>query len=179
MFAIRHAFPKDLPSLLPLYQRARAFMAANGNPNQWGDRYPTEEILSKDIQNHRLYLCENDGETAAAFMFFIGEEPNYAVIEDGDWPDRRPYGTIHRIASCGRFPGAGSFCVSWCYEQCRRAGAGLRGDTHEKNLPMQRVFKKNGFSRCGRIRVEDGTERIAFQKSFRPDENSHPFARYR
>lgn len=84
MFAIRHAFPKDLPSLLPLYQRARAFMAANGNPDQWGDRYPTEEILSKDIQNHRLYLCENDGETAAAFMFFIGEEPNYAVIEDGD-----------------------------------------------------------------------------------------------
>ena len=42
------------------------------------------------------------------------------------------------------------------------------GDTHEKNLPMQRVFQKNGFLRCGLIRVEDGTERIAFQKTYRP-----------
>ena len=75
---------------------------------------------------------------------------------------------IHRIASSGRFPGAASFCIRWCYEQCRRAQAGLRGDTHEKNLPMQRVFQKNGFLRCGLIRVEDGTERIAFQKTYRP-----------
>lgn len=165
MFSIRQACPEDLSRILPVYDRARAFMAANGNPDQWGDRYPDEGILSRDIQNKTLFLCESDGEIAAVFMFFIGEEPNYADIADGDWPDRRPYGTIHRIASSGRFPGAASFCVGWCFERCRRAGASLRGDTHEKNIPMQRVFEKNGFLRCGLIRVEDGTERIAFQKN--------------
>ena len=168
MFSIRHALHGDLPRILPLYDRDRAFMAANGNPDQWGNGYPDAEVLSRDIQNQTLYLCENDGDIAAVFMFFIGEEPNYAVISEGAWPDRLPYGTIHRIASSGRFPGAASFCIRWCYEQCRRAQAGLRGDTHEKNLPMQRVFQKNGFLRCGLIRVEDGTERIAFQKTYRP-----------
>ena len=159
MFAIRHAFPKDLPSLLPLYQRARAFMAANGNPDQWGDRYPTEEILSKDIQNHRLYLCENDGETAAAFMFFIGEEPNYAVIEDGDWPDRRPYGTIHRIAGDGSVKGLLGKAVAYAEGVISH----LRIDTHEKNAVMRHLIEKNGFVRCGIIHVADGSPRIAYE----------------
>lgn len=40
----------------------------------------------------------------------------------------------------------------------------LRGDTHERNLPMRRAFERNGFERCGTIWVEDGTPRIAYQK---------------
>ena len=39
----------------------------------------------------------------------------------------------------------------------------MRGDTHEDNLPMQRVLEKNGFQRCGTIFVEDGSPRIAYQ----------------
>ena len=51
MFSIRQACPEDLSRILPVYDRARAFMAANGNPDQWGDRHPDEGILSRDIQN--------------------------------------------------------------------------------------------------------------------------------
>ena len=37
-------------------------------------------------------------------------------------------------------------------------------DTHKDNLIMQKFLSKNGFDRCGIIYVEDGTERIAYQK---------------
>ena len=40
----------------------------------------------------------------------------------------------------------------------------VKGDTHEDNYVMQKVFEKNGFRRCGIIYVEDGTPRIAYQR---------------
>ena len=39
----------DLPVLLGIFADARRFMAENGNPNQWGDRFPTREMLEADI----------------------------------------------------------------------------------------------------------------------------------
>ena len=40
----------------------------------------------------------------------------------------------------------------------------LRIDTHRNNLVMQHVVEKHGFSRRGIIFVEDGTERIAYER---------------
>ena len=36
----------DLPRILALYAHARAFMAQNGNPNQWGQTRPTEADIA-------------------------------------------------------------------------------------------------------------------------------------
>ena len=47
---IRHAAPADLPDLLALFDAARRFMAQNGNPHQWGRRFPTKEMLEADIE---------------------------------------------------------------------------------------------------------------------------------
>ena len=40
----------------------------------------------------------------------------------------------------------------------------LRGDTHRENKIMQRVMEKNGLSYRGVIYLEDGGERLAFEK---------------
>ncbi|MDY5094645.1 MAG: GNAT family N-acetyltransferase, partial [Faecalimonas umbilicata] len=61
--------------------------------------------------------------------------------------------------SSGERKGAGMFCLQWSIEQSEE----IRVDTHEANLPMQRLLEKNGFVKCGKIQVADGTERIAFQ----------------
>ena len=101
MFAIRHAFPKDLPSLLPLYQRARAFMAANGNPNQWGPtNWPPTDLLREDIAAGRSYVCVHDGKVVGTFCFLQGEdiEPTYRDIQEGGWHYDGPYGVVHRLA---------------------------------------------------------------------------------
>ena len=39
----------DLPRILALYAHARAFMAENGNPNQWGQTRPTEADVAAHI----------------------------------------------------------------------------------------------------------------------------------
>ena len=40
----------------------------------------------------------------------------------------------------------------------------MKNDTHKDNQSMQRMQAKNGFEYCGLIYLEDGAERIAFEK---------------
>lgn len=164
LMKIRYASDSDLLQILPIYENARAFMASYGNAGQWGEGYPQKELLEQDIRQKRLYVCEEEGKITAVFMFFIGEEPTYRRIENGSWPNDRPYGTVHRLASAGLIPHMADFIFDWCCEQCRKNNADLRGDTHEKNHPMLNAFARNGFARCGIIYVRDGSSRIAWQK---------------
>lgn len=156
---IRKAVQEDLDIILKMYEEARRFMAENGNPNQWINGYPGEEVVQRDLEKGQLYVCQED-EICAVFVFFAEEEPNYRVIWDGAWLNDKPYGTVHRITSQNKRKGAASFCIDWCFAKCPN----LRMDTHRDNLPMQSFLKKKGFKPCGVIHVEDGSERIAFQK---------------
>lgn len=157
---IRNAQKEDLPVILEIYQEARSFMAAHGNPDQWKDGYPEEELVMKDMEEKQLYVCQEQGDIQAVFVFFQGEEPSYRQIHQGSWINAEPYGTVHRIASAGKGRGTASFCVDWCLEKCRN----LKIDTHRNNIPMQNFLKKKGFTECGVIYIEDGTERLAYQK---------------
>ena len=145
----RGAVRGDLPQILQIYAHAREAMAASGNPTQWGDNFPPQELLEEDIDSNRL------------FAFILGVDPTYQVIEDGAWlNDALPYGTIHRLASSGKSKGVASAVIEWCLEHCQS----LRADTHADNQIMQHLLEKNGFTRCGIIHVADGTPRIAYQK---------------
>lgn len=157
---IRKSTIDDLGRMLEIYECARAFMARTGNPTQWGDGYPKEELLRSDIARGISYVAEYKGVIESTFMYFEGEEPAYHVIEGGAWKNDAPYGVIHRIASMGSVKGAGSKCLQWGFAQC----GNLRIDTHEDNKVMQHVLEKNGFERCGKIYLEDGSPRIAFHK---------------
>ena len=158
---IRPSKPADLSVIEALYVRARTFMAETGNPTQWGETYPLNlqmEDVADDIALGRSYVCEEDGEVVATFMYTVGADPTYAVIEDGQWPDDLPYGVVHRIATGGARKGAGEFCLNWCLAQC----GNLRIDTHADNKPMQGLLSKMGFAYCGIIYAEDGTPRFAY-----------------
>lgn len=157
---IRAAKPEELSRIGEIYASARAFMREQGNPNQWRTQYPSLELLSADIAEKRLYVCEEEGELLGVFYFALGEDPTYRVIEDGAWLSDKPYGVIHRIAVAARGRGVASFCFSHCFSLCPN----IRIDTHRDNLPMQRALEKNGFHRCGIIHLENGEARIAYQK---------------
>ena len=158
---IRKAKREELETIMEIYAAAREFMAANGNPDQWINGYPQKELILEDLNKEQLYVYETEEGIGGVFVFFMGEDPNYSRIQDGKWLNDKPYGTLHRIAVSRYGEGIASQCLAWCYRQCRN----MRGDTHEKNKSMQRLFEKNGFVRCGTVFVEDGTERIAYQKS--------------
>lgn len=157
---VRHSEPHDLEDILRIYASARAFMRDSGNPDQWGDSWPPDELAAEDIEQGRSLVIEaDDGVVRGVFAFILGEDPTYSYIEDGAWLNDEPYATIHRIASDGVVHGVFGAAVAY--------GLGivdnLRVDTHENNSAMQRAISREGFERCGIIYIEDGTPRIAYQ----------------
>lgn len=156
-YSVRPAQTADLQRIEEIYASARAFMAANGNPNQWGTTHPPKALLKEDIAAGNLYVL-TDGETIhGVFAFFLGQDPTYAEIYDGAWHSDRPYGTIHRVAGDGS-GGILRATVEFAGQLCNY----LRIDTHYDNIVMQRAIEKQGFQRCGTILTDDGTPRIAF-----------------
>ena len=157
---IRRTRMDELDRVMAIYARARQFMAAHGNASQWGTTKPAREAVVRDIEQGNSYVCVADGEIAAVFFYKNGNDPTYEIIYDGAWANDAPYGVVHRIASAGTVKGAGSFCLNWAFEQC----GNLKIDTHRDNIVMQNTLKKNGFVYCGIIHLEDGDERLAYQK---------------
>ena len=157
---IRPARPNELSTIQTIYVAARRFMAANGNPHQWGEHYPSDDLLSQDMAAQQLYVEEMDGELSGAFVLALGDDPTYAYIEDGAWLSDTAYGTIHRIASNGIAPGLFNRCVSFCESKIPH----LRVDTHHDNAVMQHLALKAGFQRCGIIYLANGSPRIAYEK---------------
>lgn len=159
---IRLAEPADLSSLLEIFEHARRFMCATGNPTQWIDGYPSEELILGEIEARHCFVCvdEQSGQLEGTFCFIEGEDPTYRVIYDGAWLNDAPYGVIHRLATAGRKKGVAEACLCWCAERCNN----LRVDTHRDNRVMQHILEKHGFLRCGIILVRNGTERIAYQR---------------
>ena len=164
---IRASTLNDLPDMLRIYAQARAFMAANGNPRQWGPTsWPPEALLRADIAAGHSYVCVSDGRVVGTFFFDQGPdiEPTYRRIEEGAWQDDSPYGVVHRLARADGAKGVGRACFAWAFSRCPH----LRVDTHGDNLPMQRLLSGLGFTRCGIIHViEDNDPRLAYEKTTR------------
>ena len=158
---IRPSTCADIDAMLAVFAYARQQMAADGNPTQWGDGYPSHQQLVEDIQRGVSYVVERDGEVCATFVFIIGEDPTYQIIDDGGWvDDEQPYGTIHRIASNGQLRGVFTTVLDWCTVHC----SNIRIDTHRDNHRMIHLIEKAGFSRCGIIYTRGGSPRVAYQK---------------
>ncbi len=158
-YRIRKAMQEDLCRILGIYAYARSFMAANGNPNQWGKTNPPKEILEQDIAQGNLYTVEDECKICGVFFFKVGEDPTYREIFEGNWISSAPYGTVHRIASDGS-GGVFSACLDFCKETCSH----IRIDTHRDNRIMQHILEKAGFSRRGIIYIADGSQRIAYEQ---------------
>jgi len=156
-YQIRNARREDLPRIEEIYAYARQFMAETGNPNQWGKTTPQSSQLEDDIQKELLFIMVHEEIIHGVFYFYIGSDPTYGVIEDGQWRSDTPYGTIHRIAGDGS-GGVLAAAVNFGKERINH----IRIDTHHDNKIMQRAVVKYGFRRSGIIYLENGSPRIAY-----------------
>ena len=103
-----------------------------------------------------------------AQAFILGEEPTYTHIYEGNWKTNGlRYATLHRVAVLEERKGNG-IAGNMLHEAealCRFCNMNsIRIDTHRENLSMQRMMQKNGFVYCGIIYLEDGAERLAYEK---------------
>lgn len=162
---IRRTAEVDLPRVMEIYAHARSFMAAHGNPNQWGPtNWPPEALIRQDIASGKGRVCvDENGTVVGTFFFDFGPdiEPCYRDIQEGSWKHDGAYGVVHRIASDGSRKGIGAFCIDWAHAQHGR----LRIDTHGDNVVMQNLLSKLGFEKRGIIHVtEDPYPRFAYEK---------------
>lgn len=158
---IRPATKFDVPACDQIYAEARKYMAENGNPNQWSGEYPNGYDVEIGIESGSSYVCEDDGEILATFCFINNaDDPTYRKIYNGSWKNSLPYAVIHRIAV--KYHGRG--IVDFCFCECFKLSGNLKIDTHKDNIPMQKCLERNGFSLCGIIYLENGDERVAYQK---------------
>ena len=90
-YTVRNAVSEDLPRIEEIYAYARSFMEKTGNPNQWGKTNPPHEWLVDDIEKKLLYVITDDQGIHGVFYFFIGPDPTYGQIEDGQWRSNALY----------------------------------------------------------------------------------------
>ena len=158
---IRKAIKEDLPVLQCIYEKARCYMRDHGNMNQWVNGYPSEALLTSDIEKDTLYVVEADGVVRACFVLAQGPDPTYHYI-NGNWLNNEDYYVIHRIASDGSIHGVLACALSFA----ESIASNIRIDTHNDNQTMQNQLIKNGFTYCGIIYLENGDPRLAYQKTF-------------
>ena len=164
---IRKATNEDIPQITELYELAKEAMAKAGI-DQWQDGYPNAESARADIENGFGFVAEENGRIVSTACLAFGHEPTYDVIVQGGWKsDAKFYGFLHRIAVAPETKGRG-IAVSMFAQLERRARergvSVIRGDTHRDNLPMQRVMEKSGLCYRGIIYLENGDERMAYEK---------------
>jgi len=160
---IRNTVVADMDKVMEIYEKARQYMRDNGNANQWINGYPSIELITGDINDNSSYVCVDDNQVVGVFRFTIGIDPTYVNIYEGQWLNEESYGVVHRIATASHKKGVATFCLNWCLEKCKN----IKIDTHRDNNIMQNLLVKNGFSKCGIIYLEDGAERLAYQKIYR------------
>ena len=157
---IRKTRLSDIDAADAIYSAAKKFMYDNGNPAQWNGSYPCGDDARDDVEKGIGYVCVDGEEVVAVFAFDVAEEKTYNMIYNGAWKCNSEYAYIHRIAV--KHHGRG--IIDFCFSECFKMHPNLKIDTHRNNIPMQKVLLRNGFEYCGIIYLENGDERLAYQK---------------
>ncbi len=166
---IRKTNYDDISSLMPIFEEARKTIAVLGI-DQWQNGYPSREVIEADIKKSQSYCVLSDGEIVGTFALITDGEPTYDEIFDGDWImgyKKSEYFAIHRVAISVKKRGSGisSEIINFCEKEAKYSlKSSLRIDTHRGNVVMRKMLEKHGFIHCGTIYLENGDERVAYEK---------------
>lgn len=163
----RKAVKTDVNNIMNIIRQAQDYFKELWI-NQWQNNYPNAEIISNDIDNKNSYVLLKDNNIVATAAVSFDGEKTYDSIYEGQWISDDEYAVIHRIAVDGNYKGLGlaSEIMKNVEQLCLNKGVySIKVDTHEENLSMQNLLKKNKFQYCGIIYLEDGSKRIAFEKT--------------
>ena len=158
---VRTARHSDMAEIMMVMEAAKKIMRQSGNLHQWGESYPSEEVIEADMEKEGGFVIEDSDKVVGYFAFLPSPEPTYAKIYEGEWlDDEHPYHVVHRIASYPDAHGIFSTVMDFCFSH----DTNIRIDTHRDNTIMQHNILKHGFNYCGIIYLLSGDERLAYQK---------------
>ena len=150
-------------------------LAAMDSP-QWQDEYPNRLDIEDDMAHGASYVAvDEDGSVLGVMALSFDGEETYDAI-DGTWltasDSRHPtYAVIHRCAVSAQAARGGVMTAMFSEGERiarGRGAASMRIDPHERNIPMQGLVAKLGYTRCGVITLPYPEEcdplRVAFEK---------------
>lgn len=151
---VRLATIKDLSGVMRCINDAKAFLKASGSTQWNGDNgYPNVIDLTNDIKSESLYVCDINGKIAGV-VAILGYEPEYEN-PIGEWLcNTNNYITIHRIAVSDEYRGQGIAQVLFKFAEAyakKNKIDSIRVDTHPRNVIMQSIALKMGFTACGYV----------------------------
>ncbi len=164
----RHAESADKEEIMEIIKDAQKYLKDN-NIDQWQNNYPDKKIIENDINLNNAYVIEKDKKVIAYSAFIFGCDKTYQKIYKGQWLNDNDYAVIHRLAVADNYKGKGigSLLIKKLEKLAVDNGINtIRIDTHQKNLSMQSLIKKNNFIYCGIIYTEANAKRLAYQKDF-------------
>ena len=80
---IREAKPSDVADIMTVMDAAKGIMRQSGNMHQWGEGYPSEAVVTADMERNGGFVIEDDGKIVGYFAFLPSPEPTYSKIYDG------------------------------------------------------------------------------------------------
>lgn len=162
----RQAKISDLDQIVEIIELSKKYLKET-KVDQWQDGYPEKEDLRIDIESRNSYVLTNKDEIVATTVISLDGESTYNSIFNGEWITNEDYIVMHRVAVHDKYKGKGIFkeLIKEAESLALNKGiSSIKIDTHRDNISMQRAVVKNDFKKCGIIYLEDGSERIAFEK---------------
>ncbi|MBI6021782.1 GNAT family N-acetyltransferase [Clostridium perfringens] len=162
----RQANISDLDQIVEIIELSKKYLKET-KVDQWQDGYPAKEDLRRDIESGNSYVLTNKDEIVATTVISLYGESTYNSIFNGEWITNEEYIVMHRVAVHDRYKGKGIFkeLIKEAENLALNKGIfSIKIDTHRDNISMQKAVLKNDFKKCGIIYLEDGSERIAFEK---------------
>ena len=82
---IREAKPSDIADIMQVMDAAKKIMRQSGNMHQCGDGYPSEAVITADMERNGGFVIEDGGKIVGYFGFMPSPELTYAKIYEGEW----------------------------------------------------------------------------------------------
>lgn len=165
---LRKSVNEDINNIIQIIDEAKEALKEQGI-DQWQNGYPNDDVIRNDILNNDSYVFIKNNEIVATSAVSFDGEKTYDKIYDGNWISNDEFAVIHRIAISNKYKGTGiaSEIIKMIEAICLDKNVhSIKVDTHEFNMPMQKLLKKNDFKYCGVIYLEDKSKRVAFEKIF-------------
>jgi len=164
MIRLQLAKPDQSALCMELLNQARTYLHSYGN-YQWDETYPTLPIIEKDLANRVGYLIYDDETPIGYFCGDFDGDASYDELQ-GTWLSDQPYIVVHRLGlgDTGRGKGMAANICQCIEDMAREQGVhSFRIDTDRRNLKMQHLMHKCGFTFCGYVTFA-GDNKLAYEK---------------
>lgn len=151
---IRLAEDHEINTIMELYKAVVKEMNANGLFN-WDEKYPSKEIVEKDIKNKCLYVFEEEGTIVALSAIDEKADEVYKCVH---WHEKTSFFSFHRIAVHPNFHGRGyaKKIIAFAEELGKKRGyKSMRIDAYCKNEKAIGLYEKLGYERVGEVLLRD------------------------